>query len=69
MVKQGATAAIGFEKTIFCDEANEWTKHVYGELLSGKKLKDAVKDACEEFSEESSIQSVVICGDENVKLY
>ncbi len=33
------------------------------------KIKNAVKTACEEFSEESKIQSVVICGDENITLY
>ncbi len=69
VVEQGATAAIGFEEEILCSEANEWTKLVYKQLILGETLKDAVETACDRFSKESNIQSVVICGDENITLY
>jgi len=62
-------AAIGFEQSILCNDANEWTELVYEQLLEGKTLNNAVKKACEAFPENSEIQSVVVCGDGDITLY
>ncbi|MBE7092071.1 MAG: hypothetical protein E7365_02700 [Clostridiales bacterium] len=69
VVALGAMAAIGFEQSILCNDANEWTELVYEQLLEGKTLNNAVKKACEAFPENSEIQSVVVCGDGDITLY
>lgn len=66
IVNQGAKAAVGFEESINCSNANTWTKEFYKSMLSGKTLEEAVDKACSKFSDSSSLQSAIICGDKTV---
>ena len=68
IVEHGARAAVGFESSIRCDHANEWTLKLYEELLKGETLQDAVDKACNEFDSDSPMHRVVICGDSSVRI-
>lgn len=71
-VSAGATTAIGFSSTINCADANRWTNAFFYFLKQGDTVKDAcskVKSTQSGWNNASIVNSVVICGDENNRLY
>lgn len=68
IVQKGAKAAIGFEESISCNKANNWTLKFYERLLIGENITQAAEYASSFFDEESGLKSFVICGDETFKI-
>ncbi len=65
VVQLGADTAIGFTEKINCSDANQWTQLFFDYLSLGFCVEDAcnlVKNKTIDWNQESTIDSVVICG-------
>lgn len=65
VVSKGAKVAIGFAQTISCSDANIWTEYFFIKLSNGFTVAQAAQFACNEVSEGSGLQSIVIVGNSN----
>ena len=68
IVESGAKCAIGFEETIGCTSANNWTKNFYERFSEGYSVEESVAFANLLSSASSGLQSAVICGDGTMTL-
>lgn len=68
-VEQGAMTAVGFENSIVCSEANEWTKQFFKLLEDGLNVNAACKAINQNTAfSSSSVTCSVICGYKFTKL-
>lgn len=66
---QGATAALGFQENINCNEANEWLKRLFDLLISGVTLRNACLQLHTDGNwQYTTMASYVICGNSVITL-
>ena len=66
---QGATAALGFQENIYCDEANVWLKSLFDLLNTGMTLRNACLQLhTNGYWQDTSMASYVICGNSVITL-
>lgn len=66
---QGATTSVGFEDTIYCNEANQWLVNLFGYLDDGMTLREACRELhYEDNWQYTSMVSYVICGNASITL-
>lgn len=64
----GAKAAVGFEDTIYCESANDWTEMFYEHFLNGGTVVSSTDYACVRVASSTGLRSAVIYGDESLTI-